>query len=228
MIKVKVFAVNPFREATYVVSDVESGDCIIVDCGASTPTERQRIEDYISKNELKPTWMINTHGHIDHILGVNYFKKLYSIPFAIDSREQSVLNNALNSAAMFGVSVEDDVEPTFEIDLKEMKQFEFGDTHIQIIHTPGHTMGGVSLFEPKSKTLFTGDTLFNGSIGRTDLPGGDYCALMHSIIGKLLPLGGDVTIYPGHGSHSTLGHEAVYNPFVAEVLEKRTNSIEQI
>lgn len=227
MITVKIFPCNPFRELCYIVSD-ESGEAVIVDCGACDEGERGRIEEYIAGKGLKPVMLVNTHGHIDHIIAVNRFKRLYDIPFAIDSRESDVLASAPASAAMFGLPVEDDIVPEIDVDLAGESMIRFGDTALEVLHTPGHSPGGVSLYHSGSKTLFTGDTLFAGSIGRTDLPGGDYDALMKSIIGTILPLGGDVKIYPGHGNSSSLAHEAAYNPFVAEVLQGTTDTPERI
>ena len=200
MITVKIFPCNPFRELCYVVSD-ESGEAIIVDCGTCDESERGRIEVYIAGN---------------------------GIPFAIDARESGVLASAPASAAMFGLPVEDDIVPSVDMDLSKESEIRFGDTVLQVLYTPGHTPGGVSLYHSESKTLFTGDTLFAGSIGRTDLPGGDYDTLMDSIIKRILPLGGDVKIYPGHGNSSTLAHEAAYNPFVAEVLQGTVDTPERI
>lgn len=227
MITVKIFSCNPFRELCYVVSD-ESGEAIIVDCGACDESERGRIEEYIAGKGLRPVMLVNTHGHIDHIIAVNRFKSIYGIPFAIDERESGVLASAPASAAMFGLPVEDDIVPSVDMDLSKESEIRFGDTVLQVLHTPGHTPGGVSLYHSESKTLFTGDTLFAGSIGRTDLPGGDYDTLMDSIIKRILPLGGDVKIYPGHGNSSTLAHEAAYNPFVAEVLQGTVDTPERI
>ena len=227
MITVKVFPCNPFRELCYVVSD-ESKKGVIIDCGAFDEHERGRIEDYIADKGLTPVMLINTHGHIDHIVAVNRFKKMYGIPFAIDSRDSLLLDSAPASAALFGLPVEEDIVPAIDIDLKDKSRIDFGDTTLLVLHTPGHSPGGVSLYHEESRTLFTGDTLFAGSIGRTDLPGGDYDILMESIIKTILPLGGDVKIYPGHGNSSTLAHEAAYNPFVAEVLQGTIDSPERI
>lgn len=226
MIKVKVFPCNPFRELCYVVSCDNSSEAVIIDCGAMDDAERGRITDYIESKGLKPVMLVNTHGHIDHIMGINELKRRYSIPFAIDSREGDVLASAPQSALMFGLPVEGDIVPEIDIDLLTKESIEFGDCSLRVLRTPGHTPGGVSLYHEPTKTLFTGDTLFAGSIGRTDLPGGDYDALIGSIIDTILPLGGDVKFYPGHGNSSTLAHEAAYNPFVSEALRGFNNPME--
>lgn len=222
MIKTKVFAVNPFREATYVVSD-QTKECVIIDAGASEPFERERIEKYIDNEGLTVKMLINTHCHVDHILSVNYFKDIYKVPFAADGKEKPIIALAEDSAKAYGLNADDDFTPEIDIDLENTDEICFGNTTLKIIHTPGHTPGGISIFESQSKTLFTGDTLFSESIGRTDLPYGDYVSLMNSIIYNILPLGGDTTIYPGHGNHSTLAHEAMYNPFITEVIQGEVN-----
>lgn len=228
MIKIKVFAVNPFREVTYVVSDESSKECVIIDAGASDAKERERIEQYISKDSLTPTMLINTHCHVDHILSVNYFKKRYNLKLAASKEEVQILAIAERSAMMYGLSTDDGFVPTIDVELKGGDKIKIGDSSLQVIETPGHSDGGLCFYDEPTKSLFTGDTLFNGSIGRTDLPTGDYDKLIASIIDKILPLGGDTTIYPGHGNHSTLAQEAMYNPFVSEVLTNQVNPVSEL
>ena len=122
---------------------------------------------------------------------------------------------------VYGVKI--NAMPTIDIDLDKVEEVKFGHTVLRVIRTPGHTPGHVSLYEPESKSLFTGDTLFRESIGRTDLPGGDYSWIMRSILDNLLPLGDEVRVYPGHGPETTIGHEVLYNPFVTEVLNQEVN-----
>lgn len=222
---IKIFAVNPFREVTYVVSDDATKECVIIDCGAQEQFEFDRITDYIERSSLKPVMAINTHAHVDHILGIKYITEKYNIPFALNSLDIPTLKLAPHSATMFGLASEKFVAPEIDIDLKDKTEIVIGQTVIQIIPTPGHTSGGVSFYIEKSGDLFTGDTLFQGSIGRTDLPTGDYDELMKSIIFKLLPLGKDreVVVYPGHGNHTTLASEVTQNPFISEVLNDQVN-----
>ncbi|MEG1635296.1 MAG: MBL fold metallo-hydrolase, partial [Rikenellaceae bacterium] len=164
---IKIFAVNPFREVTYVVSDDSTNQCVIIDCGAVEQFEFDRITNYIESKSLKPIMALNTHAHIDHILGIKYITEKYGIPFAVSSLDATTLNLAAHSAEMFGLSVGDFTAPNIDIDIKDEKEIKFGDTILKIIPTPGHTSGGVSFFNEKSGELFTGDTLFQGSIGRT-------------------------------------------------------------
>jgi glyoxylase-like metal-dependent hydrolase (beta-lactamase superfamily II) len=209
------FIFNPIAENTYVVWD-ETGEAAVIDAGNSNSVENARLDEFLAAKNLRPVVAINTHGHFDHTLGVPHLKKTYAIPFAAHGGDAFLLENAGPSGRIFGVKVGE--LPAIDLDLGERETIGFGDTTLQIIHTPGHTPGHVCLFEPRSRVVFTGDTLFADSIGRTDLPGGDYSWIMRSIIDKLLPLGGDVKVCPGHGPDTTIGHEAASNPFITEVL----------
>ncbi len=226
---IKIFAVNPFREATYIVSD-SSKECVIIDCGAVEDFEFERIAQYIQDNQLKPVMALNTHAHIDHILGVDKICKMYNIPFALSSLDTPTLDNAYRSAEMFGIPTGNFTPPTIDIDLKDMDKITFGDTTLTVIHTPGHCSGGVCFYDEKEKVLFSGDSVFQGSIGRTDLPTGDYDKLMDSITKKILPLGKDedVDIYPGHGNHTSISKEITTNPFITEYLSDSINNPENL
>lgn len=220
MIKVGVLPFNPFQENTIILSD-ESGECVIVDAGNYNPQEDAALSKYITDNGLKPVMAVNTHGHVDHMLGVNYVKETYGIPFTIHGKDKFLIDSAPTHGAIYGFKV--DKVPTVDIDLEGQKELKFGNTVFQIIETPGHTPGHVAFYNSDNKLLLTGDTLFRESIGRTDLPGGDYSWIMRSILDKLIPLGDDVHFYPGHGMESTIGHESLYNPFVTEVLNHEIN-----
>lgn len=215
MIEIAVLPLNPFQENTLIVSDATK-ECIIVDAGNYTPQEDARLSQYIAEHGLKPVMAVNTHGHVDHMLGVSYLKKTYGIPFAIHGKDRFLIESAATHGAIYGFKVGE--IPSIDIDLEGQSEIRFGESTLQIIETPGHTPGHIALYSPENKLLITGDTLFKESIGRTDLPGGDYSWIMRSILDKLMPLGGDVRFYPGHGPASTLGHEALYNPFVTEVM----------
>ncbi len=220
MIKVGVLPFNPFQENTIVLSD-ESGECVIVDAGNYNPQEDAALSKYIADNHLKPVMAVNTHGHVDHMLGGNYVKETYGIPFAIHGKDKFLIDSAPTPGAIYGSKVYK--VHTVDNDREGQKELKFGNTVFQIIETPGHTPGHVAFYNPENKLLLTGDTLFRESIGRTDLPGGDYSWIMRSILDKLIPLGDDVHFYPGHGMESTIGHETLYNPFVTEVLNHEIN-----
>lgn len=214
--KIAQFTFNPFQENTYVVWD-ESGECVIIDSGNYMPREDKALFDFIEEKGLEPVYALNTHGHVDHMLGVVSTTGKYGIPFALHGEDTFLVNTAPAHGAIYGFDVKE--VPVVGKDLMGEDKLRFGDTTFRLIHTPGHTPGHMCFYEPESKVLFTGDTLFKESIGRTDLPGGDYGWIMKSIVDRILPLGEEVTFYPGHGPSSTLGHEMRYNPFIVEVME---------
>lgn len=218
--KIACLTFNPIQENTYVVWD-STKECILVDAGNSTPREDAALDNFIAEHGLKPVLAVNTHGHFDHTLGVCHAKRRYDIPFALSAKDRFLLDNAATSGSVFGVKIGE--MPAVDLDLDATPEIRFGQTVLQVIPTPGHTPGHVALYCPASKALFTGDTLFRESIGRTDLPGGDYSWIMRSILDRLVPLGDDVRVYPGHGPETTIGHEVLYNPFVVEVLNGEVN-----
>lgn len=218
---VAVFAFNPFQENTYVLTDTATKEAVIVDAGNYSPAEMRRLQQYIADQGIKPVMAVNTHGHVDHILGVEAVKREYGIPFALHGDDRFLVESAPQHGTIYGFR---DIEvPQVEIDLKDTPEIVFGKSRLKVIPTPGHTPGHVCLYDEAGKQLFCGDTLFRESIGRTDLPGGDYSWIMKSILERILPLGGDVRILPGHGPESTIGHEALYNPFITEVVNREVN-----
>lgn len=220
MLKIACLPFNPIQENTYVLWD-ETNECVVIDAGNSSPREDAALDNFIAEHGLKPVLAANTHGHFDHTLGVEHLKQRYGIPFALSSKDAFLLENAATSGSIFGVKV--GAMPTVERDLDGEQEIRFGKTTLRVLCTPGHTPGHVAFFDEESKSLFTGDTLFRESIGRTDLPGGDYSWIMRSILDVLVPLGDEVHVYPGHGPESTIGHEVLYNPFIVEVLNEEVN-----
>jgi len=220
--KTATLTFNPIEENTYIVWD-ESGEALIVDAGNSNDRENAALDNFIAEHGLRPVLAANTHGHFDHTLGVCHLQERYGIPFALSSKDKFLLENAETSGSVFGVRI--GAMPSIDIDLETTPEIRFGTTTLQVIRTPGHTPGHVAFYEPQSRTLFTGDTLFRESIGRTDLPGGDYSWIMRSILDKLLPLGDETRVCPGHGPETTLGHESLYNPFIVEVLNNEVGGI---
>lgn len=220
MLKIACLPFNPIQENTYVLWD-ETNECVVIDAGNSSPREDAALDNFIAEHGLKPVLAANTHGHFDHTLGVEHLKQRYGIPFALSSKDAFLLENAATSGSIFGVKV--GAMPTVERDLDGEQEIRFGKTYLRVLRTPGHTPGHVAFFDEGSKSLFTGDTLFRESIGRTDLPGGDYSWIMRSILDVLVPLGDEVHVYPGHGPESTIGHEVLYNPFIVEVLNEEVN-----
>ena len=218
--KIASLTFNPIQENTYIVWD-DTAECVVIDAGNASSREDAALDRFIDEHGLKPVLAVNTHGHFDHALGVAHVQKQYGVPFALSFKDRFLLEGASASGSVFGVQV--GKLPLGDVDLDQTPEIRFGNTVLQVIATPGHTPGHVVLYEPTSKSLFTGDTLFRESIGRTDLPGGDYSWIMRSNIDRILPLGDEVKIYPGHGPQSDLGHETLYNPFIVEVLNDEVN-----
>lgn len=207
---------NFVEENTYILWD-DTKECVVVDAGNSRPEEDDELRRFISERGLKVVMAINTHGHFDHAMGVEFVRREYGVPFAMSSRDQYLLDGQPSGSVVYGMKL-GDMPSKIDIDLDGLEQVSFGETTLRVLPSAGHTKGHVLLFDEAGRRLFTGDTLFRESIGRTDLPGGDYVALMQSITQQILPLGDDVEIYCGHGEKSTIGHESLYNPFVVEVI----------
>lgn len=215
------FVFNPIQENTYLLWD-QTMECIIIDAGNASAGEDSRLADFIANNGLKPVMAVNTHGHFDHLMGVNFLKQTYGVKFALSSKDEYLRASAQQSCAMFGIAAVVDV-PQIDIDLDTIDTISFGETELKVIKTPGHTPGGVCLYHEQSSQLFSGDTLFRESIGRTDLPGGEYGTIIRSILNNIIPLGDEVTVYPGHSDKTTVGHESLYNPFVVEAINGEIN-----
>ena len=217
--EIKRVVFNPFRENTYLVWD-DTKECIVVDAGNMNEGENRILAEMISSRGLKPVMAVNTHGHFDHLGGAMWLKEEYGVAFACSSKDQFLIDS-VSGGMVYGIKCNE--VTAIDVDLDAVAEVKFGNSTLKVIKTPGHTPGHVVLFGQEDKVLFTGDTLFRESIGRTDLPGGDYSWIMKSIIEEILPLGDDVTIYPGHEDASTIGHESLYNPFVVEVLNNEIN-----
>ena len=210
MISIKRFEFNPFRENTYVISD-DTGECLILDPGCQEPEEQDLLLAYFEENQLKPVKIVNTHCHIDHILGTAFLHDLLKLPFLIHPQEKPLLKASIAQGEFFGLEVKIPPEPTDY--LSEGDTVTFGNSMFEVIHIPGHSPGGIVLLNKEQQCMFTGDVLFQGSIGRTDLPGGDYDSLVNSIRQKLLLLDPEIRVYPGHGPDTTIGIENQSNPF---------------
>ena len=217
--KIKRLVFNPFRENTYLVWD-DTNEAIVIDAGNMNEGENKVLEAEIEALGLKPVMAVNTHGHFDHTQGVKWLKERYGVSFACSSKDQFLIDST-SGGMVYGLKCNE--VPAVDVDLDAMAEVKFGNTTLRVIKTPGHTPGHVVLFDEVHKALFTGDTLFRESIGRTDLPGGDYSWIMKSILEEIVPLGDDVAIYPGHEDSSTIGHETLYNPFIVEVLNNEVN-----
>jgi glyoxylase-like metal-dependent hydrolase (beta-lactamase superfamily II) len=212
VIKIKNFVFNLFAENTIILWDEETKESAIVDPGMSNSEEEKVFDNFILENNLSIKYLINTHCHIDHILGCSYIIKKYNSEYYAPEKDILLLKNATTQAEMFGLDIEDPPQPTKLI--TESDQLNLGNSKLNFIFTPGHSPGEFCIYLEKEKICITGDVLFKEGIGRTDLWGGDYDTLIQSIEQKLLNLPDDVKIYPGHGDASTIGYEKINNPFL--------------
>ena len=211
MAAIATFTFNPFEENTYVIYN-ETGNCIIVDPGCSNPEEEIGLTQFITEHKLKPKLLVNTHGHADHMLGNYFVHQRYGLFPWIHRADEFLLKGAPEQGKMFGISLKPSPSPSKYLEHGDI--LEAGEERFNIIHTPGHSPGGISIFSEKDKWIIVGDTLFMMSIGRTDLPGGDYNQLIEMIKTRIFSLEDDVTIYSGHGPSSTIGFEKENNPFL--------------
>ncbi|MBL7874571.1 MAG: MBL fold metallo-hydrolase [Cyclobacteriaceae bacterium] len=212
MIQVQSFTFNPFSENTYVVYD-ETRSGVIIDPGCYEPDEKMTLTRFIDTENIKVKYLLNTHCHIDHVLGNDFVKERYKVPLLIHAKEAPVLKAVKAYAPTYGFAQYHEAEP--DEYLEEGKPISFGNVEFQILFLPGHAPGHVGFYHKESKSLFGGDVLFDGSIGRTDLPGGDMNTLISSIQIKVFALPDDVIVYPGHGDPTSVGKEKISNPFCA-------------
>ena len=211
MTQVASFTFNPFQENTYVLYD-ETKECIIIDPGCYTNAEKEELVQFIAQHELTPKRLINTHCHIDHVFGNKFIAEKYQLVLEIHEGELPVLAALQQTASMYGVTAEPSPSP--QKFLAEGDELSFGNTKLDILFTPGHSPASISFFCKASHFLIAGDVLFYGSIGRTDLPGGNFNTLISSIKNKFYPLGDEVKVYCGHGPTTTIGFEKQNNPFL--------------
>jgi len=211
MLEVKSFTFNPFSENTYLLYD-ETGEAVIVDPGCYDKNEQVELDEFISENQLKPTLLLNTHCHIDHVLGNAHVKAKYKVPLWIHKHEEQILRAVSSYASNYGFP--NYQQSQADLFIKEGKEIKFGTTLLQSLFVPGHAPGHLVFYHKESKTCIGGDTLFQESIGRTDLPGGDHETLLRAIKTELFQLPDDVIVYPGHGPTTTIGFEKQHNPFV--------------
>jgi len=211
--KIQKFTFNSFFENTYVIWDEQTLVAGVIDPGMTEKYEEEEIKSFISSKSLKIEYLINTHCHIDHLLGVRFIKDEYKPIYFVPEKDMPLFNNAPIQAGIFEIDLKE--LPAYDKYLNEKDTITFGNDFISCIYTPGHSPGEFCLYSESSKFCITGDVLFRENIGRTDLYGGSYNVLIDSIKTKLFTLPDDVIIYPGHGEESTIGYEKQNNPFLA-------------
>ncbi|MEI6749089.1 MAG: MBL fold metallo-hydrolase [Bacteroidales bacterium] len=211
MLQISTFIFNSFGVNTYVVYD-ESHECLIIDPACQFQQEEQELSGFIEEKGLKPVRMINTHAHIDHILGNTFVCERYNLKPEAHSAGLKFYETAQTSGSVFGMNVGHVILPSDF--LKEGDCVEFGKSTMKILYTPGHADGSICLVSDKENFVITGDVLFQESIGRTDLPTGNLDRLLESIRTKLFSLPDQCIVYPGHGPTTTIGFEKRNNPFI--------------
>jgi len=211
MLTVKTLTFNPVQENTYVLYN-ENKECCIIDPGCYFSEERDRLKTDIEKTGLKPVLLLNTHCHLDHIFGNKFVHETWGLDLHIHEKEKIVLANGPASGLRFQLPFENYEGPLVYI--KEGVNIKLGDDELEVFFTPGHSPGSVSFYNETGGFIIGGDVLFNRSIGRADLPGGDYDVLVNSIQTQFFILPDDTKVYSGHGPVTTVGFEKMNNPFV--------------
>ncbi len=209
------FEFSLFGINTYVVYDPTQKKAAIIDPGMINSEEEQALTRFIDRNNLEVTHIINTHLHIDHAIGVAFAKKHFNVPFLGHKEDQFLGERLRQQAEAFGINekVEDASIDTF---LKAGDKINIGSGALEVLQVPGHSPGSIALYDRSGDFVITGDALLQGSVGRTDLPGGNGSQLIKSIRDHLLPLPDSTIVYPGHGPATTIGRERAANPFLAD------------
>jgi len=210
--QIQSFTFNPFEENTYVVFD-SSREAAIIDPGCFEKSEQEELDRFIKKENLTVKLLLNTHCHIDHVLGNYYVKTRYNVPFWMHADDLPVLRAVKSYAPNYGFPGYQEILP--DRTLSETDTVKIGSIDLKVLFLPGHAPGHIGFYNDAERILIAGDVLFHRSIGRTDLPGGNMDTLLNSIHQKLFTLPDDVVVYPGHGPTTTIGEEKVSNPFCA-------------
>lgn len=209
---IKIFTFNPFQENTYVIHD-SNRQAVIIDCGCVLDYEKKALSAYIAENELKVVKVLNTHLHLDHQFGNRYVAETYGILPEAHQEDEFLLETVKAQGAMFGIPVKEDPQ-ILNSYIEDNEVFNAGELCFKAFHVPGHSPGSLAFYMENEGVVFVGDVLFSGSIGRTDLPKGDYATLIRSIQTKLLTLPDSTIVYSGHGPATTIGKEKAENPFL--------------
>lgn len=211
--KIKIFEFNPLGVNTYVLYD-ETGECIVVDASCFFPDENELLLNFILDNNLTVKYLVNTHLHFDHIFGVNFMASQFGLKLQAHRDDIFLLEKMSEQLQLFGFNTNVDYTPEVGRYLSEDDVISFGEQQLKVLHVPGHSPGSIVFYNEKEQFAVVGDVLFNGSIGRTDLLGGNFEQLIEGIRTKLFTLPDKTEIYPGHGQKTTIGREKRDNPFV--------------
>jgi glyoxylase-like metal-dependent hydrolase (beta-lactamase superfamily II) len=208
--QIRAFTFNPFSENTYVLYD-ETGEAVLVDPGCAFPEEEKELQNFILDNKLTVKKILLTHAHIDHVLGCDFVAKSFGVGVLMHKDDLFLLQRASDIGKMYGVSVAEPPMP--EGFMSHGDAFSFGNSTLEVRFTPGHSPGSISFIHLDSRSVFSGDVLFSGSVGRTDLPGGNMDVLLESVRNQLFSLPDDFVVFSGHGPVTNIGTEKRQNPF---------------
>lgn len=211
MLQIKRFIFSPFAENTYLIYE-DSGECLILDPGCYTENERTEMKSFIQENQLTPRRLLNTHGHLDHLLGNAFIKDTYQLTPEMHQADEELMKHSPDFADNYGFSLKQ--PPDVGRYIEEGDRFHLGESELVSLHIPGHSPGSVVFICHKQQLVFSGDVLFAGSVGRTDLPGGNYEQLVNGIQQKLMTLKDNYQVFPGHGEPTTIGAERKNNVFL--------------
>ena len=211
--KISRFTMNPFGMNCYILWSGPGGRCIVIDPGMMMPSEKDMITSFIDGNNLTVEHVLLTHCHVDHACAARWLATKCGVPVEAGAQEAPVAELMPQQAARFGLKI-DSTPLVIDHVLSEGDVIDFGGEEIQVLETPGHSPGSLSFYCPSSSVIFTGDVVFQSSIGRTDLLGGSYSVLINSIKTKVMTLPADTVIAPGHGDTTTVADEKVYNPYL--------------
>ena len=209
---IKTFTFNPIQENTYLVYD-ETNEAVVIDAGCISDIEKRALKNYIEDNKLTLKRVLNTHLHFDHQFGNKFLFTTFGIMPEAGKEDEYLLENVIAQTRSFGMAVDEEAQPLGGY-ITDNQEIIFGNTTFKAFHVPGHSPGSMAFYDEKEGVLFAGDVLFRASIGRTDLPKGDYATLIQSITNKLLPLPDSTVVYSGHGPATTIGFEKKNNPFL--------------
>lgn len=211
--KVVKFEFAFFGINTYVLIDSSTDDCAIIDPGMSNEREIEALQNFINTHHLRVTHIINTHLHIDHVIGDDKSKELFKVPLYAHKDDEPLGERVSQQAYLFGI--EEDLQSVkADRELKDGDEIKIGNSTLKVLHVPGHSPGSIALYDAEGHFAVVGDALFKNSIGRTDLPGGNHGQLIESIKNKLFALPDDTVIFPGHGMSTTIAEEKQNNPFL--------------
>ena len=214
MLTVQFFTFNAFQENTYIIY-AANGEAIIVDPGCSSTTENNALLHFVTQHNLKVVQLINTHCHLDHILGNQLIASTYGLELFLHPNEEQMLILSPQAAKMYGVQLNAYKGPLHFLSGGDV--VKLGEDELKVLDAPGHSPGSICLYSQAGGFIIAGDVLFRESIGRTDLPGGNHKVLIESIQTQLFTLPDNVVVYSGHGTTTTIGHEKQYNPFLQNV-----------